>query len=75
MTGVEFAEVINESGVTYIDAKFDGILGMGWNTISVDGVPTVFDLMIRKRLVDQPVFSFWLDRYELEISCDFIIYC
>ena len=62
MTGVEFAEATHQPGLTFIVAKFDGILGMGWNTISVDNAPTVFDLMIQEKLVDQPVFSFWLDR-------------
>ena len=57
-----FAEATHEPGIAFLAAKFDGILGMGFYTISVNGIPTPFDMMVEQGLVQEPKFSFWLNR-------------
>lgn len=42
---VYFGEMTAMEGISFIVSHFDGILGMAWRRISVDNLPTVFDLM------------------------------
>merc|ERR1712039_913814 len=53
-----FAEVDDTSGLRF--GKFDGILGLGWDSISVGGVPTVMTALVGSKQLAQPVFAFYL---------------
>ncbi|KAL0442956.1 UNVERIFIED_CONTAM: Aspartic proteinase [Sesamum latifolium] len=58
----EFIEATREPSVTFLVAKFDGILGLGFQEISVGNATPVWYNMVRQGLVKEPVFSFWLNR-------------
>ena len=60
--GQRFAEVQDAGGLglAYSLGKFDGILGLGFTSISVDGTTTCFENLIKQNKVDQPIFAFYL---------------
>jgi hypothetical protein len=62
LTDFTFAEVDDTSGlgIGYRLGKFDGILGLGWDKISVGGVPTVMSALVKSGELAEPVFGFYL---------------
>ena len=55
-----FAESVSEPGKTFQDSEFDGILGLAYPSLAVDGVTHVFDNMMAQDLVEMPIFSVYM---------------
>lgn len=58
-SGVQFGETTKEPGLAFAFGRFDGIFGLGYDTISVNRITPPFYKMVEQGL--EPVFSFWLN--------------
>lgn len=58
-----FAHANDTSGIqSYSESNFDGILGLGFQSISEGGVPTVIAELAKSGQLDEPVFGFYLPK-------------
>jgi saccharopepsin len=69
--GQDFAEATNEPGLAFAFGRFDGILGLGYDTISVNKIIPPFYQMIEQKLLDEPVFAFYLGSGESDSEAVF----
>lgn len=60
--GQLFCEATSEPGLTFVTAKFDGILGLAFPSISVNQMPPVFNTLMDQGAVEENLFAFYLNR-------------
>ncbi|XP_044067827.1 renin isoform X3 [Siniperca chuatsi] len=57
-----FAEASSLSAMPFIFAKFDGVLGMGYPNVAIDGITPVFDRIMSQHVLKEEVFSVYYSR-------------
>ncbi|KAM3871573.1 renin [Diretmus argenteus] len=57
-----FAEATSLSAMPFIFAKFDGVLGMGYPNVAIDGITPVFDRIMSQHVLKEQVFSVYYSR-------------
>ena len=69
--GQTFAEIENTKGLglAFAVAPWDGILGMAYASISVDGAVPVFQNLVQQRAVKESVFAFYLSNEVHHCTC------
>ena len=57
-----FAEATALPAIPFIFAKFDGVLGMGYPNVAIDGITPVFDRIMSQHILKEEVFSVYYSR-------------
>nr|AYG86849.1 cathepsin D [Salvelinus malma] len=57
-----FAEATALPAIPFIFAKFDGVLGMGYPNVAIDGITPVFDRIMSQHVLKEEVFSVYYSK-------------
>jgi len=57
-----FLESTQEPGPTFAMAKFDGLVGMGYDALAGKGMTTPFSQLMKSDKCEEKVFAFWLKK-------------
>ncbi|CAB1336093.1 unnamed protein product [Coregonus sp. 'balchen'] len=57
-----FAEATALPAIPFIFAKFDGVLGMGYPNVAIDGITPVFDRIMSQHVLKDEVFSVYYSK-------------
>uniref|UniRef100_A0A4W5JZR5 renin n=1 Tax=Hucho hucho TaxID=62062 RepID=A0A4W5JZR5_9TELE len=57
-----FAEATALPAIPFIFAKFDGVLGMGYPNMAIDGITPVFDRIMSQHVLKEEVFSVYYSK-------------
>jgi len=61
-TNFVFGEATTLKGISFLASKFDGILGMGFRSISVKNLPTLLETLYEQKALANAEFSFYLTK-------------
>ncbi|KAK6095666.1 hypothetical protein MT418_004342 [Batrachochytrium dendrobatidis] len=62
VTNQSFAESVSQPGTTFINTKYDGVLGLGMREISINNVATPMENMHAQGLIPAGVFGLYLTK-------------
>jgi len=61
-----FLESVQEPGPTFAMAKFDGLVGMGYDALAAKGMTTPFSQLMKSDKCEEKVFAFYLNKEKNE---------
>jgi len=57
-----FAMIDNPDAPSMLYSKFDGIIGLAYDNIAVNNIPTFFHVLLEQKVISEPSYSFYLTK-------------